>query len=136
MHCENGICRHTKEPEPQYKWMADITTKGFICTFFKRPLLGTREDSILIDAAKSSCRFVDEYCRLAESIVVWDEHIRHQCPFRVVATAQFEHHTNSLIVNQEMNLFFQITATISECGMKIYRTAEGLYLAEADKTHK
>jgi len=134
MECENGVCSHKREPKPDYRWWSTTTSTGESCLYFKRKLIGQSEDSILIQTTDHSCKYSNMHCKIHHAIVIWDNTIKHDCPYEIVNAATFEAIDSHLYVSKQSNLLFQTTKTFRECDIKITGTSEGLFLAKQEDT--
>ena len=88
---------------------------------------------IVNERTLSACMSKDYYCKLKNSIIIWEDEIVHECPFSYVKSLKLEPIGKALI-NKVENKYFEVVENETICnGIQAWRTAEGFYLTESEK---
>ena len=129
MNCQSTGCF---SPDPdyskQYTWWTEKVVISKKCSFRQLEIVSNEERLGLFGR---NCYAIDGYCKLVDSIVVWDpKEIIHNCPFEIVGNSMFELLGESVFYSNTSNLAFEIISKEAVCDppVNVYKTTEGLYL--------
>ena len=126
MTCENDLCYYKTHIRSAFSWLLPTDLHGIECKLTKRAIVVMRNDSVVFNKCKAS----DLTCRLADSLVIWNNSIIAACPYSKVAKIDnLTPFKNNILFDQKTNHVFKIIKAFSACrDMEIFSTEQGLYL--------
>jgi hypothetical protein len=125
MTCEGSRCDYDGTPKEDYAWMRTTTTKGVICSFYKRRLIALTQDSKVFD---TDCRVKDFSCKGTTSITIWDKSAVIACPYQHMAKiSEVEIIENNIMQDSTSQYAYKIDK-ITICGFEAYKTTDDLLL--------
>lgn len=138
MECKTQDMCNFKEPMPSetYKgWYSRNEITNYECSFHKRIVVANTKGSQVFQNAIDECLPQNLYCRLANSIVIWNADLLRTCTFERLEHVQDLQYDSSLgimtVFSEKLNLLFKLTGSMeTDCnGIQFHGTSEGLYLA-------
>ena len=145
LECNGDVCStEEKVFEPLFYtvgWWGKSSSETYSCQINPRLITAVNENDHIFG---TNCVPTDLYCNLPRSIIVWEESILMKCPFRplklnvLMAYIMISSNEEMFIVqNDMMRWAFKSNEPVTECGMVLIKTTEGLYLApEKDQFEK
>ena len=132
MTCAEKICEYEGEVIEQYSIWGTVNKQITNCVMKKRTLTATNVQAHLFD---TNCLVSDYYCRLPKSIIIWEENVIKNCPFkRILKNVEFEVSTLTFF-SKKHNLAFKFRGVQEYCETKIIKTYEGAYLTSNNNEH-
>jgi len=123
MTCDD-TCSVTKRPVAEYRWPRRIEKEGFRCMVAKKQV----QSALVKDKLFNHCDAEDGYCRMDDSIIVWNpKEIIHLCPNNVFDKRKFNV-TGDIFQTFEPKIALQVINKFEACNRTIYSTSEGFYL--------
>ncbi|MCA9761179.1 MAG: hypothetical protein KC463_06680, partial [Streptococcus sp.] len=135
MKCDHNGCSVTEIPDEKYTWLETNTLHGYRCSMHKTSIMAeTKETEIF---AHEGCKPREYYCEDDGETIVWDESAIHACPFELVPLGRnLTKVGNKYVMLINESALFEITSKTTQCGIEMYTTSEGLYIAEAEEVEK
>jgi len=129
MTCSNrSTCKYKPHIAADYRWFSTTTVTDYECHFTSRIVNAKKVNDTVFD---SLCRVRDLFCRLEESIIVWNASVIHLCPFSKIIVMDFNYDSeNSIVYNRTEPLLFQLKPIENHCDIDMIPTQEGFYLIE------
>ena len=129
MECEEGLCISDGTPTEKYYYLTKHYEQGYKCLSRPREIRVRDKSSMLFG---KTCQPVDQFCRMTNSIIVWDDIIT-KCPLTAIQSLILSKTKNNVYFDKIDRLAFRVIGTDYFCdGVKFYKTTSGLYLL--DKT--
>ena len=134
MRCTDGSCFGEDIPTDEYRWWDTVTKIGYRCWLSPKRIVADELNSNLF-GTRQVCKAEDYYCKLADSVVIWNQNIIHDCPFERIDILKFVFYENfKMIFNRHDRLLFVLNQKINACNTSIYTTNEKIFIAiEPDK---
>ncbi len=127
-------CKYIPQITADYKWFSTTTVTEYECHITPRTLSAKKLDDNLFG---TMCKAKDLYCRLDDSIMVWDESVMHKCPFSKIVQMEFKFNIeNAVAYNMTEKLLFQLLPVEKHCETDMIPTQEGLYLIDISSKGK
>ena len=131
----NQICEYLESPKPIYKYLTNVFSETVSCEFrsINIALKGEPNNTNLI----SDCKANRKFCKLTNSVVVWDSSLYETCQFEIISEGFFysekaiDSKFSNAVREEETNHYFKVIKKLEMvefCKGEIYKTAEGLYL--------
>ena len=87
MQCKTDSCQFQEEFDPKFEWYSDVTVRFYQCSFTPREIIADDEEHHVFGLP---CLAKELFCKLRDSIVVWQKQFIKKCPFtRVLDTKQY-----------------------------------------------
>ena len=80
MLCENDGCYFENKPTPEFEFWKTIEKTQTKCVFIPRIKTSTNVDDLLFSNYHHPCRAVEMFCKLHDSVIIWNKDIIHECP--------------------------------------------------------
>ena len=156
MSCENGGCYYEDTPKPEFSYFKTIEKIQTKCIFFPRIITAANVDDLLFSNYHHPCKADSEFCKLHDSVVIWNKDIIHECPFEQIGdplvmqtvgsrknlvTSMLEDKTDMYNGTRKTKrkirrtghdtvppLLFKITGSLQACGIDMLTTSEGMFL--------
>jgi hypothetical protein len=124
----HSSCKYTPQIIADYRWFSTTTVTDYECHFSSRIINAKKLDDNMFD---SLCKARDTFCRLEDSIIVWNKSVIHLCPFSNIMEIDFNYDAEyNIVYNMTENLLFQLKSTEKHCAIDMIPTQEGVYLLE------
>ena len=125
MKCADGICEYREANVDDYSYFYTIDKEVRSCYLKQRTIVASSKESHLFG---TDCIVTDNYCRLVDSVIVWEKNIIKTCPFRrLLKGIEFELN-GSTLKNKEHLILFSMRHVETYCGTTMIRTFEGAYV--------
>ena len=135
MKCNNDGCWHVSQPIEEYYYWSERKVETTDCSFHRKQVIAQFENSQLYFSPSNSCKANDEYCKLSESTVIWNNTGSNKClltkihngtNYTLTETSYFDQH--NILYSTQDNLSFQITSAFYECNVRLFRTTTDMYI--------
>jgi len=124
----HSSCKYTPQLIADYRWFSTTKVTDYECHFSSRIINAKKLDDNMFD---SLCKARDTFCRLEDSIIVWNKSVIHLCPFSNIMEIDFNYDAEyNIVYNMTENLLFQLKSTEKHCDIDMIPTQEGVYLLE------
>lgn len=111
-NCDNKVCSFAEGITPEYSWGQSIVKAGDACLFREKEIIAEDKNSFLFG---TDCRGIDLHCQVGDSMVIWENSIVHNCPFRrIMKQVEFEV-TDTGFNSQSKNLNFIFSNSLNWC---------------------
>ncbi len=138
MNCKsNRTCNFVEQLKSHHpNWIGTNQISFFECQFKERLVLGIDSKTSIFHDAIIPCTFSDAACLLPYSTVIWytsSNIMQNNCPFENlvslnnIQSIRLENGYDALVSLNE-NYLFEIVEEITECGLTMKTTSQGLYL--------
>ncbi len=129
MSCSNpSTCKFRPHIVADYKWFSTTTVTEYECHFESRLINAKNVNDNMFE---SPCKAKDTFCRLQDSIVVWNISVIHLCPFSKIIEMEFNYDAAyNIVFNKTEQLLFQLKPVEKHCDFEMFPTQEGFYLLE------
>ena len=128
MTCIESSCLYNDEPEIIFKRMRDDKVIYYHCATSSYAIIAASEKNVLFIGKNNPCYVHEYHCIMKDQTIVWGRDVLHTCPFEYVQSSSFMVNNNLIVSNQE-NLLFQLTAEFRDCDLDIYSTTSGLFVS-------
>ncbi len=117
MKCNKDVCWYVSQPIEEYYYWTDRKVETTDCSFHRKQVIAQFEHSQLYFSPTDSCKAKDEFCKLSESIVIWNNTGINKCllskihngtNYTLTETSYFDQH--NILYSTIDNLSFQITS--------------------------
>ena len=135
MKCNNDGCWYVSQPIEEYYYWTDRKVETTDCSFHLKKVIAQFEHSQLYFSPSDSCKAKDEFCKLSESIVIWNNTGINKCllskihngtNYTLTETSYFDQH--NILYSTIDNLSFQITSVYFECNVRLFRTTTDMLI--------
>ena len=147
MKCKNNLTCHaaiTEYPGFPFNKLGKQKTIHE-CQFTQIKVISSNLSEPVFKNAISSCKPLDGKCEMSESVIIWDENLASNCPYQRLFTIDHlvqkagqykgdfkgDYSGSALYSKKDFLLFILTSKVVSECGLILYLTSEGLYLSLA-----
>ena len=134
MVCVGTICEYEFTADEEYKWWDKVIKSGYRCQV-KEQLIEADNKYSVVFRGMNSCVASDLFCKLKDSIVVWNNSVIHECPFELVDEIEMKSTDHHVYVSTSKNLLFNVDSlnaalgnTMMRCGLPLLQTSEGLFI--------
>ena len=128
MYCDNGYCSTNIKRNLVHYYLQRVANIYTECEAFEVNIISENKDHKIITNERtfSACLSKDYFCKLKNSIIVWEDEIVHDCPFSIVKSIQLET-IGKALMNRKENKYFELLENITICNnIQAWKTAEGL----------
>ena len=135
MICDNNYYSSNLNLDPEkftYSWMQLTVNKFRSCEMYEVNILSESADHKIVtnERTLSQCLSKDCYCKLQDSIIIWEHKIVHECPFELVKSIVLTSYQKALI-NTKENKYFEVVENLTICnGLLSWKTNNGFYLTK------
>ena len=130
MDCDDNSCVTEFVPSPVYKYPKDVSYLGYKCSFKKRNIRAEHKDEGLFSKTGPPCLAQHHQCYLHDSIVVWNDDIIHECPYKLANIVKnVSKISASILYSQDPLFFLTINDAFYMCAMKIFKSNEGFFVS-------
>ena len=127
MICKGNSCAYDGTPEESYSWLVKHRVEGYRCSFSPKILNAKKKTDLIIG---TKCLADKLECITEDTTIIWTKDIIKHCPFVQVGFGNFTgKQDRGIVYDPDKELAFQITVQSNDCGHRLFRTREGLYLA-------
>lgn len=135
MQCDQDGCSTSIIPEEKFTWLQTNIINGFRCSIKYSKIIADTPDGFIYGS--SSCRGNDFKCETNGDITVWNSSIVHKCPFEILHIGgRFEVKNQRYLVNAGNGLLFRPVENISQCGIDMWSTKEGIFITKMENKAK
>ena len=133
MTCDGEGCyvQYIPTKDDVNQWFGSVTKRGYTCTIRNRIITAEDADQKIFSSPNHPCTAKDLECPMSESIIIWEKTIVHSCPYAKVDSIEVKVRTGNKLTSD--TVLFQLTKEVTECGIKLFETNEGLYISSDEK---
>ena len=117
-------------------WWGDSSSETYSCQIVPKLLTAVHKSDHIFG---TNCMPTDLSCNLPRSIIVWEQSIIMECPFRPIKLSIIMRYIRTssgetlfISSNNQSRWAFKTKETVTECDTILIKTTEGLYLAPED----
>ena len=125
MSCEEGVCEYDGTPDYNFSYLTTHKEQGFRCQVRRRVIKAKNQDSQLFG---KKCTAKEKFCKMDNSIIVWDSNIINSCPFTRHVSLNLTHKEHGILYDSKNKLVFQVMSIEKHCNMSMFVTSQNLYL--------
>ena len=110
MVCEGSRCEYDGTPKEDSSWMKGTTTKGIVCSFYKRRLIAIDAESKVFESDWQKAK--DLLCSSSTSITIWDKSAIIVCPYQ-----EMERISKLMVIAQDptSQYAYKVTEVVTVC---------------------
>ena len=136
MTCDDNGCYYKQIPQGGFFWGKSKPYTSFECAFHKKLIIGKNVDIPLFSFNKSRCTAKELYCKLYESIIIWDSSKLNLYEYNKLHYGTEYKKVGNTVFSYKDRLLFQLDKNITYLNETFFSTTDGLYIYVEENSSK